>query len=388
MTLPITIAIILLFLFIISLGFLRGRMNTNQAKGLIFVFLFLIVAFSYFFDPNPFFSWDISRYYIMCDRMSSKNGLYYAFVESEYRLFVIINLFFYFVAQIGNYSLIAAVPMLIDVIVLGYLLFDVITNNNENKDKVYVSQLAFTLFAWLSTINLKMAVASGRCTLAVSIVALALYWEYIKGKKKIASGILYLASFLIHPIFITIILIRLACNIKNKRYFLAVMLSSIVFMEFLVYFLNNYLSFEYANMLGFKLNRYWGIFFVFNKVILSEISIYVCWIMVLIYLIYIIHVVSKNQDVWRDNSSYVSKIINFEKTLVVFSIGISLNYLFLQRVMYLVAFAFLFILPTYLKCRHYKLIDVGMVFILSWLFFLNDLYGLIANYVGGYFLSR
>lgn len=389
MTLSVSISIMLMFIFMALLGILNGEMKIRQIKYVISTFMFLIVIFAYLFEPSDLFSWDISRYYGMCDRMAARNGLYYAWVENEYRFFVIINLFFYFVAQIGNYALISAIPVAIDVIIFEYLLFDILSKNNESKKTINTYSAFFALFAWLSTVSVKMAVGSGRCTLAVSIFMLALYLEYINSREKIFSYFLYVASFLIHPISVLMAGVRLACNVKNKRYLLVASFSSILFLESLIYFLNNYLSFGYANMLGFKLNRYWGIFSIFTKSLhLSEISIYACWIMILAYMIYMVRVVSKNNEMKQNNSLYLSKIINFDKTLIVFAIAASLNFLFFQRIMYLLAFGLLFIVPAYLKCKHYKLVDLGMFFILFYVFFLNDLYGLIANYIGIYFLSR
>lgn len=392
MVLFVSTMLLILFIFIIGTGLLHFRMKIRQAKGLVVVLMLLIVVFAYIFEPKTFIRWDLLRYYELCDRMSA-HGLDYAFAESEYNLFAIINLFFYIVSKIGNYALISALPMAIDAIIIVYILFDVLikceSDLNNDSESVDMFQLSYTLFALLSTVSVKMAIAGVRCNLAVSISALAIYWEFIKGEKRITSYILHFIACLIHPFSMFVVLLRLACFVKKKYILVTSVLAFVLLFEPIIGFLRSNISNSYFSLLLYKLNRYWQrMSIISGRFYTSQLLTYVCWIAVIAFMSYMIHIVAKRMAFEDNDNLYLSKVLEFNRTLIAISIGAAFNYLFIQRIMYIAAFGLLFILPYYLKTKHSKIVDFGMWFAMFYIFFINDIYGLIVNYTGVYFLAQ
>ena len=103
--------------------------------------------------------------------------------------------------------------------------------------------------------------------------------------------------------------------------------------------------------------------------------------------IYLFVVSTKAKQVYTEDG-YCKNVANFAATVGAVAIGLSFNYLYLERFMFLMSFALLLITP--LHNRGKNSINIGNLILLPmtlFLFFFNDIYLFMVNYVGSYFLS-
>ena len=117
---------------------------------------------------------------------------------------------------------------------------------------------------------------------------------------------------------------------------------------------------------------------------LISLMIYVCFI---VFGIYLFIIATKAKQVYKENG-YCKNVASFAATVGAVAIGLSFNYLYLQRFMYLVSFALLMIIPLHNKGKEdVKSENIIILPASLFLLFFNDIYIFIVNYVGSYFLS-
>ena len=99
---------------------------------------------------------------------------------------------------------------------------------------------------------------------------------------------------------------------------------------------------------------------------------------------------SADNDTENERRNSVERqIIEFTSTLAVVAVVACYLYVFTERLMYLVAYGFLLCIPYYrkLKANNFT-VDAMMLFIMLWLWFFNDIYPLMVNETGVYFLAQ
>ena len=383
------------FIFLISLFviifllcfFMISNKQISQKVGgqLLIALSIFFVSFSLIFEPEDFIRWDLIEHFKLIDNMRH-GGLHYVTTESQYADLYIYNYFAYFISLLPeNYkNLLSAIPLLIDFIIVGYIynqIFKVHLPNTNAKTRI------LSIFLWLCTFGLKLAISGIRCSLAISISALAIFLEMIQKKKRIFSILLYVIAIFIHNFAFVVILVRLLAMIKKP---LLIVLSSLgislalePFARFVVDNANNeYLVFSFRRVLetiedmGFSnaLQEFSG----------STLLVYMCFIALGVYL-FIISTKAKQQ---YTEDGFCKNVVNFAATVGAVAIGLSFNYLYLERFMYLMSFAFLMITPLH---NHTKSIikqeNILIVPMALFVFFFNDIYIYIVNYVGSYFLA-
>lgn len=384
-----------IFLLMVFAAIRRYRIRVSQAKILIISLIVMLAGFAYSFEPKPFIRWDLLEYYKLCDKMT-KMSIQEAFTNSEYGQFVVINIFFYIIAHIGNYHLIPFIPLIIDCVVLYYVLFDTIyisrlTSESSQGSVVELSMVVFVLYAWFSTVSIKLAISGVRCTLAVALAFFAMYIEYIKGKNRLAAIVLYACAVLIHFSAVMIILIRLIATIK-KIYIVPIAMNLFMLLgQPIVSLLRRSIGNQYLKLALFKFERYLNTFYILgNNFHLSRavFIIYLFWIIIGVYF-YTITRATKKQ--YKCSSDYEEKALQFSEAVGYVLFGCVTNYMYLQRMMYIIAFAMLLILPRYLSLHQGKtgfLKQILISAVMFYVLFMNDIYGLIVNYTGTYFLAR
>ena len=390
-----SVGVIFIFAFLLVAAGQGYKISVGNSKIIVFFLILMFVGFAYAFEPKEFIRWDLLEYYKLCDKMAGMN-IQEAFTKSEYGQFILINLFFYFVSKTGNYHLIAAVPIAIEGIIFSYILFDSIINLNLQYKKhssrtIEVKILFFTIFAWFSIVSIKLAVAGVRCTLAVAVCFLAVYLEYVKKNKKYLVYILYVCAMLIHLVALVIIVIRIA-SLLNRKVSLFVILNIFMLLgKPVISAARNLVNGGYMEIALYKIERYWNTFLIFGNefhVSKSVFLVYICWIIVECFFIYMTKYVSKFYDGKND---YEQRILNVCEAFGYFSLGLIMNYLYTQRMMYILAFMMILIIPRYLSVAKTKkdfFIQLILSGVMIYIVFMNDIYGFLVNYTGIYFLAR
>ena len=210
----------------------------------------------------------------------------------------------------------------------------------------------------------------------------------IQKKKKFLAIFLYLISAFIHNFVITIIIVRLITIFKKPGIIMLLSLgisSSLEpFSRFIVNNVDNeYLVFSFRRILDTL--EYYGYINAIKQFNTSTLIIYACF---LFFAIYLFIVSARAKKLYGKNNVYCKTVTNFTATVGAVAIGLSFNYLYLERFMYLISFALFLVTP--LHNRGKNSINAGNLILLPialFVFFFNDIYIFIVNYVGNYFLA-
>ncbi len=379
MLLGVTLFLMCLFMF--TDGTLSKKFG---GKSLVFIAV-LFVGFAFIFKPESFIRWDLIEHFKLIDNMRSE-GLHYATTESQYADLFVYNYFAYFISILPKeyQNLLTVIPLIVDFLIVGYIYRQMF---NEHLPETNGKTRVLSILLWLFTFGMKLAISGIRCSLAVSIAVLAIYLEMIQKKNKIFLIILYLISIFIHNFAIVVIVVRLLTMLKKP---VLIMLSSLgisLALEPLARFIvnnvdNEYFVFSFRRILETVEDMsFTNAIFQYNG---STLIIYMCFIVLAIYLF----VVSTRAKQVYTEDGYCKNVANFAATVGAVAIGLSFNYLYLERFMYLMSFALLLITP--LHNRGKNSINIGNLILLPmtlFLFFFNDIYLFMVNYVGSYFLS-
>lgn len=382
----VCLILLLIILFLLCFCMLSDTQVSKKfgGKSLVFVAI-LFVFFSLIFKPDSFIRWDLIEHFKVVDNMRS-GGLNYATTESQYADLFVYNYFAYFISLLPlNYqNLLTAIPLTIDFIIVGYIynkIFKEYLPDTNGKTRV------LSMFLWLCTFGLKLAISGIRCSLAVSIVVLAIYLEMIQKKKRVFSIFLYLISIFIHNFAVVVIIVRLLTMLKKP---VLIMLSSLgisfaiePFARYVVRNTNNeYFSYSFRRILETVQDM--SLTSALQSFNGATLIIYMCFIALAIYLF----VVSTRAKQIYTEDGYCKNVLNFAATVGAVAIGLSFNYLYLERFMYLISFALLMITP--LHNRNKNGINMGNIILIPmalFVFFFNDIYIFIVNYVKVYFLA-
>lgn len=377
----LSLAIIILCLFL----FFDGKISKAMGKATLLFLASLFVIFSLIFKPNEFIRWDLIQHFQLVDNMRA-GGFNYATQESQYADLYVYNYFAYFISLLPKQcqNLLTAIPLTIDFAIVGYIYKE---SFNEYLPDTSGKTRILSIALWLFTFGIKLAISGIRCSLAVSIAVLAIYMELIQKKNKYCSILLYIIAIFVHNFALVVILARLLTAIKKP---ILIMISSFtisLLLEPISRFIvarvsNEYLSFSFKRILETVTDmNFISALQSFNGVTLI---IYMCFIALSVYLF----VISTKLKQQYTKDGYCNRVANFAATVGALAIGLSFNYLYLERFMYLMSFALLMITPLHNRSKNS--INVENLFLLPmtlFLFFFNDIYLFMVNYVGNYFLS-
>ena len=117
----------------------------------------------------------------------------------------------------------------------------------------------------------------------------------------------------------------------------------------------------------------------------STLAIYFCFVIVALYLFFI----SWNAKKHVEQGSIQEKIVNLAIAVGAVAIGLSFNYLYLERFMYFLSYVLFLMIPIHnQKRRTISTENIFLIPVAMFLFFFNDIYIFLVNYVGFYFLAR
>lgn len=398
----VVMAAILVFWAMIALGRSEWTINKYLYRGIMLTLFGAFIVYVYCFTPTPITRWDLLEHYKTLN-LIKENGWTYLWTDGLYKSRYITSLYFYFISHMPNYRLLPVIPLIIDFSIFLYIFQDSM-KTSEEYEAYPIGDAAFITLAWITTFGMKLAVSGIRCVCAVSICALAIYWEAIQKKHRGASYVLYIIAYGIHDFAMVIILIRMMMIVKNKA-----KLAVVVFLVMVGISVALPVLYAVAPSSGLRrIYRYWTersmlSFMTARGRSTSELSVVLSMIVVMVYHAYI------NFKVYRKMHTYPTRmngypgqnpvltekrkhdlaVIEFTSTLAVAGIAACYVYVFTERLLYLIAYSLVLSIPYYrkLELNHFAM-DIMMLVLMLWLWFFNDIYIFLVNETGVFFLAR
>ena len=379
-----TLLVLTVFLLIFFVFLDKQVSKKLGGKALIFISI-LFIYFSFIFKPESFIRWDLIEHFKVLANMRS-GGWEYATQESQYADLFVYNTFAYIISLLptSSQNLLSTIPLIIDFAIVAYIykqIFEKYLPDANGKSRI------LSVLLWLFTFGIKLAITGIRCSLAVSIATLAIYLELIQKKKKILPILLYLIAMFIHNFALVVISVRLLTMLKKP---ILIMASSLIvsltlepLSRLIVTNVNNqYIAFSFRRILEtVEKMSFTSALQSFNG---ATLLVYICVITIAIYLFVISTKLKQNNA----DGSYCKIVANFTATVGAVAIGLSFNYLYLERFMYLMSYALLMITPIHNNNKiGIKKENIFIIPIALFVFFFNDIYTFMVNYVGNYFLS-
>lgn len=365
--------------------FSNNEISKRSGKILYLVIAFFFVGFSFFFSPQDFIRWDLLEHFKIINEMRS-GGIEYATKQSQYSDLFIYNYFAYFISLLPKrlQNLVSTIPLIIDFSIVGYIykrIYNVHTVKANGKTRI------LSVLLWFCTFGIKLAITDIRCSLAVSLVAVAIYLFIIEKRKKILAVLLSIIAVFVHQFAVVVIAVGIFSKIKKPVVLLISSLSIAIFLHPLAQFIvnntgNAYIKFSFNRVVGTE--NYYGFFEAIKKFSTSQLLVYFGFIIMSICLYYM----SLKAKCVIEENSYCGNVIDFTNAVGAVAIGLAFNYLYLERFMYLVSFAFLLVVPIY-NCGNKRIRNLNLLIlpIAMYILYFNDIYIFMVNYIGRYFLA-
>lgn len=357
--------------------------SKHQFKSYWLLFTACVVLMAYFFEPKSFIDWDLVRLFKHVDNIRH-NGLTDALKYTEYRELYVWKYWMYFVAMTNNNALLHSVPLLIDFSIFGYIILDLM---KEGANRV--ATISFTIYLWITTMGLKLAITDIRCVCAMNICFLAFYLEYIREKKK-TFCLLYIVALYIHHYVVLFLILRLFLIIEKKIKYkfliiIGALLSQGIIFEGAIYIKNN-ISNEYLKSMASKVLGDWEKYEFSYYFYAREMSMKILYLaMVGVFAIGLIWAVISRQSIQPSETEKV-KINSMLFLLCCFGVGFGFNYLLVERLMYIASYTFAAHYLMVSKNNKNDIIPITISPILLYIFFINDLNSFIANSLGFYYI--
>lgn len=302
MYIVIGIAVLYTAIFLAFLIFFLLTRYTIGYRYLKISLFFLIIALGIIaFSTYPSAGTDLSRYYVEVNLMREL-GKTYAFGDSLYKTTPVANALFYLVSLTEANNLLPCISTLILFSLLFYINLRIL---KELEIPVKYFCLFFVLF--LSICSLRAMLTGIRQGLACSVMAVAIYYDFILKKKNIQMLLLYLCSILVHvgvfPILILRILLIFIGKFKCK--FLVILWGmTIPGLEFLANSSNEYIQDIYDKMIGY------------GEIAYPDMRLLVAKTVVFLILVFLVFRIKG-----KEYGENIENFINFYKVLFYFTIG-------------------------------------------------------------------
>jgi len=241
---------IIFFLIVLFMGIFFNIDIKIQAFKWALIFFGISYATLAFYI-NPPYSWDLYRLYNEIDLMRF-GGLNYVINSAIYKDLFVTNYLFYFVSLLPSNGFLPFITILIEFFIFTYISVDFKKKNKDMSTMIYA--IIFLLYFTLADISLSL---SGiRNVLAFSICGLALYIDFIQGKKGILKWFLYIVPIFIHPSVIIILILRLFIIFKKISFkFSFLLLLWVIFLPQITQYLK-YSPIKVLNIIGSLMNDY------------------------------------------------------------------------------------------------------------------------------------
>ncbi len=379
---------IVLFAMCLTLA-TEGKTSTKVSGGYLIAIFAIFVVFSFFFEPKEFIRWDLIEHFRVLDEMR-EGGIKYVVFESLYKDLYVFNYFAYFISMLPENlkNLLTTIPLIIDFAIVGYIyrkMFKTYLPQTSGKVRI------LAILMWLCTFGMKLVISGIRCSFAVSLVALAIYLLMTKKKNKalsiVMAVLLCVVAIFVHNFTLVVILTWLASKLRKPVLTMLIALGIGFAIEPISRFMINnvnsgYLRFSFSRILQTMEDR--SFTSAINNFGLAILLVYFCFIALSIYL-FVISLRAKKK--YKDEDGYKKTIANFTATVGAVAIGLSFNYLYLERFMYLVSYAYLMIIPIHNEKKEMSWENIIVLPVAFFMFMFNDIYTFMVNFTGTYFFA-
>lgn len=379
---------VIIMAFILAISMICAVMRNNyvisiaQFKGILVVFGFCLIVFVAFFEPNRVIRWDLLVHYEEVNKLRG-HDFSYALQYCGYSVYYIATVYFWLISRLPDNTLLPVFPMIIDFLIFMYIFSDRFTHENEGVSHVSFSQAFFVFFSWLTTFGLKLAVSGLRCVTACAFASLAVYL-FCKKAKHIFVVILFIATAaLIHSYSLIVIPVVLLSKTKNKTPIICVMFAVYFFWAWTLETLYNVLpaNFLYIRVLLARVMRYWNTYSMISVYRGSGLGMALLYICMVVYAVLLWFATKEYQKSICSKDETVRNIIEYTQTLLLFTIGMSFNYLYVERTMYLIAYSSIMLFTiNERKCALNHLLKLLFICLQLYIFYSNDIGTFIANY--------
>lgn len=224
-------------------------------KSFLYIFIpaLLLACLAYCFKPFGDNVCDLTAYYGWMDKMLIFEGLdlfLYLMRAGE----IIIMIYFYIIARIGNYQLLQFFPTLIFYYSMFYMIY-----NYAKKNKISKKYIFIVIILFLSLFKYIFIVSSFRYSLAYCLFALGIYFDLIEHKTEKKYKLFYILPIFIHISTIMLLFFRILFYFKEKKIFwfiLGLVLLICIFPLPFIKFLALFNSLPLVSYLVNKINYY------------------------------------------------------------------------------------------------------------------------------------
>lgn len=297
--------VILIFIVLYMYFMLAKNRKTNYKIAIIIAVVLCISITVLAYQILPIEGKDLYYYYNMLDGLKEQS-LSDVFSNFQYKDTPVTALWFWVVAQIGNYNLINSVPAMITILCLSYVFIDVIKTK-----QISVCDTSLTLFFLLGFISFVMLMTSVRYPLSVSLVSLGIYLEIYKDKNVKQVAWLYLLAFMIHDGIILLLVVYLLHKIFKDKYYAKY---ALVFIGFFLILIQQAVTIVNIN------NN------VYQRIVRYLVPTYYDWrralanTMLIIILVMVYYFVKKHKTSYYRNKADKNAFLEY---LLMFSLGVS-----------------------------------------------------------------
>lgn len=336
---------ILLFIIspLMSLPIIILGIICDKKYRIIYLFLlaFSIGIFSYYFKPNR--GMDLYRYFLIMDSYKNVN------IQTLLRqLFVNINfepifqILFYMIGKTQNYYLLSFICTVFSYFTVFYMI-----NDYSKKIELKGIYTFFITIFFILTFNYIYFASGLRFLTATIVFCLAVYLEYVKGKKGLIYKLLYILPFMMHKSLFVAILFRLLMSLdfsKMKKIYILVAFIIFVSPNVLILF-----SKIFTYIPAFSIIYDKALLYIKTKNIFTADSITMVYFIVTVFLIAIF---IYNNKYFKEATN--KKFNDVFKMLTIFTLSILSYTLLFQRFSTIIRILGLLSFMDYLKCGKNK----------------------------------
>lgn len=386
---------ILLVIFLVCCCFIlclaKYKIKSICFLGIWWLISIIMFFYAFCFEPEVSLNLDLNRVFNLINEVKCFG--YEILDSSDLKNLYFIKNFYACVAMTPFISLVTSIPLLVDFLIFGYIMFDLI--REKYGEKVKLSYVSYAVFIWIALMGLKLAITDIRCNLAVALFSLAIYWEYVQEKKYLIAYMLYTMAIFTHYFAFPLLAFRLLITIYSKIG-LYIRIFTFVLVIMCLFLFSNDLTVSilrdvpYIGVILSKYVEYSIRFSVHSYMLVSTLSMkltYMCFVLIsFLSCLFSVFMLYKEREV----EYKYSLNIKMNRLILIFSfLGIAFcnNYLITERLMYLYAYLISMEYILYSNDSCIKYVKLLLTPILIYVFYFNDVNTLLANYMGGFFLS-
>ncbi|MDD7457389.1 MAG: EpsG family protein [Clostridia bacterium] len=289
----------------------------------------------------------------------------------------------YFVSLTPFNSLFIAIPAVIDMSIMSYI----ILKQMGNKSKMAMKDLLLIIISFLGLFSIKYMFSAVRSNLSVSLVSLAFYLDYIRGEKRPFAFILYFLAIFVHYYAVIMIAIRIfMIFVKNRSPYWFALVFALPFMyKFMTVIYpvgNNYIDELMALFIGYYYR--FNIIGIIKNGDFTSLNSLMCFVLFAIIIFYIAN--ERNYRFLGENGTTNNFAIAKDKEKLFLYISSILlwmllpNWLLLERYIQFMGYGTLFYLTKNIKTISKKkktLLLLVTLYVIIW-----DIFFLGINYTG------